>query len=61
MIPKAYYPVTLLRQKGASPLICFLLHSMLASVKFHHQAVFHTAEVGDETADRMLTTELGIF
>jgi hypothetical protein len=31
---------------------------MLTSVELHHQALFETAEVGDEWANRILAAEL---
>ena len=32
---------------------------MLSSIEFHHQALFETAEVGDERADEELAAEFG--
>ena len=32
---------------------------MLTAIEFYHQTMFHTAEVSNEVANRVLATELG--
>jgi hypothetical protein len=59
MIPESQNTVTFPFQKFGPHLVSLILFSMLAAVKFDDQISFHTTEVGNETPNRMLSSELG--
>ena len=58
MVPKTQHLVSLFSQKLTACFVLFRFGGVLPSVKLDYQAMFDTAEIGNERANRTLTPEL---
>jgi hypothetical protein len=58
VVPKAQHLVSLFSQKLTACFVLFRFGGVLPSVKLDYQAMFETAEIGNERANRTLTPEL---
>jgi hypothetical protein len=58
VVPETQHAVALTFKVMGSCCVRCLLHHMLATIQFNHQALFRTAEVDNVTSHRVLATEL---
>lgn len=57
MVPETQNLISMTLQRFRATPILFHTICMLATINFHDEPAFHTAEIHDEAADRMLTAE----
>jgi hypothetical protein len=58
IIPKSDDTITVTRECGITPIVGFLLLSMLAAIEFDNQFASGAGEIGDKLPDRMLAPKL---